>query len=185
MNVQKVSTTELRQMQDKEGLVIQGCGGNAQEWIDGINDLLTKEEILQDGTKFTQAYQFENDDCKCLLFPFDDSVKLDMNKLAMWRLQTHTMFGGTWLSDYVPNRLGGFESVSEDAKPDCPLIGKDGNVFTLVGIAARTLKRNHMREKADEMTDRVFASGSYSEALGIIGEYVNICSEEEMHMDMG
>ena len=27
-------------------------------------------------------------------------------------------------------------------KPDCPLIGTDGNIFHLVGIAAKTLKRN-------------------------------------------
>ena len=30
------------------------------------------------------------------------------------------------------------------------------------------------------MTERVFASGSYNEALCIIGEYVNITSAEEM-----
>ena len=30
----------------------------------------------------------------------------------MWRLKTHEMFGGTWLSDYVPNRLGGFNQSS-------------------------------------------------------------------------
>jgi len=31
----------------------------------------------------------------------------------MWRLQTHPHFGGTWLSDYVPNRLGGFLQEQE------------------------------------------------------------------------
>lgn len=31
-----------------------------------------------------------------------------MGKLAAWRIQSHEMFGGTWVSDYVPNRLGGF-----------------------------------------------------------------------------
>jgi hypothetical protein len=29
-----------------------------------------------------------------------------MGKLAIWRLQSHSAFGGTWLSDYLPNRLG-------------------------------------------------------------------------------
>ena len=29
-----------------------------------------------------------------MLFPFED-VKLDIGKLAMWRLQTHDTFGGT------------------------------------------------------------------------------------------
>ena len=55
-----------------------------------------------------------------------------MGKLAVWRLATHSTFGGTWLSDYVPNRLGGFVQIQEQkepdcVKPDCPLIGTDGN----------------------------------------------------------
>ena len=34
------------------------------------------------------------------------------------------------------------------------------------------------------MTNKVFASGSYEEALGIIGEYVNITSVEEPDVDV-
>ena len=96
----------------------------------------------------------------------------------MWRLQTHADFGGTWLSDFVPNRLGGFLSaeISEDEKPDCPLIGQDGNIFNLIGIASRTLRQCEQTRQAKEMSERVFASGSYEEALAIIGEYVNITS---------
>ena len=73
---------------------------------------------------------------------------------------------------------------SKRTKPDCPLIGEDGNVFHLVGIAARTLKRNGLSEQASEMTAKVFSSGSYDEALGIIGEYVNITSVDEPGEDM-
>ena len=85
----------------------------------------------------------------------------------MWRLQTHETFGGTWLSDFVPNRLGGFigEPAPEPEKPDCALIGQDGNIFNLVGIAARILREHDLKKQAQEMKDRVFASGSYSEAL--------------------
>lgn len=73
---------------------------------------------------------------------------------------------------------------SKQSKPDCPLIGEDGNVFHLVGIAARTLKRNGLSEQASEMTAKVFGSGSYDEALGIIGEYVNITSVDNPNEDM-
>ena len=66
-------------------------------------------------------------------------------------------------------------------KPDCPLIGTDGNIFHLVGIAAKTLKRNGMSTEASEMTDKVFGSGSYDEALGII---VNITSVDEPSEDI-
>ena len=46
-------------------------------------------------------------------------------------LQTHEVYGGTWLSDFVPNYLGGFIETPEPLadKPDCPLIGADGNIF--------------------------------------------------------
>lgn len=87
-----------------------------------------------------------------------------------------------WLSDYVPKRLGGFVQVQEmqaPTKPDCPLIGQDGNIFGLMGIASRTLKENGLAEQAKEVRGRITASGSYDEALCIIGEYVNITSMED------
>lgn len=28
-------------MNGKEGLILQGCGGETQEWVDGINEMLT------------------------------------------------------------------------------------------------------------------------------------------------
>ena len=78
MEIISVSLHDLRKMNDSDGLVLQGCGGDLKEWVDGINDML------------------------------------DIGKLAMWRLQTHELFGGTWLSDYVPNRLGGFVLCEEE-----------------------------------------------------------------------
>ena len=174
-DIQTVTTDDLRRMTDTEGLVLMGCGGDLQEWVDGINGMLTESGILLEGTKFEHVAAFQYGDITCLLYPFDD-VKVDMGRLAMWRLHTHDHFGGTWLSDFVPNQLGGYinSPPQEQSKPDCPLIGQDGNIFNLIGIASRTLREAGMREQAKEMSDRVFASGSYSEALNIIGEYVNI-----------
>ena len=163
-------------MWNQDGLVIQGCGGDLNEWVDGINELLEQTGILRNGSKFESVMTFQNGETTCLLFPFD-GVDADIGKLALWRLDTVAEFGGTWLSDYVDNRLGGFLSA-EPEKPDCPLIGQDGNIFALVGIAVRTLRENDMRDKAKEMSDRVFASESYDEALCIIGEYVNITDSE-------
>ena len=59
-------------------------------------------------------------------------------------------------------------------KPDCKLIGEDGNIFNLMGIASATLKRNGQKAAADKMISRIWECGSYNEALSIIGEYVNI-----------
>lgn len=182
--ISHIPADNLRRMQNTEGLVLQGCGGDPQDWLDGINDLLTREDILLNGTRFPECSVFEHDGCTNILFPFREDVRLDMGSLAMWRLQTHDQFGGTWLSDYVSNRLGGFEEptktqVPKQTKPDCPLIGQDGNIFNLTGIAARTLRRSGLSDRASEMTNRVYASGSYYEALNIIGEYVNITSVDE------
>ena len=139
--------------------------------------------ILLNGTRFHDCSTFEHDGSTCLLFPFKDDVELDVGKLAMWRLQTHGNFGGTWLSDYVPNQLGGFISKEQTAetvqKPDCPLIGQDGNIFNLMGIASRTLKQNGLADQAKEMCDRIRESGDYYKALGVIGEYVNITSVDD------
>lgn len=171
-------------MEGSEGLILQGCGGSLDEWVDGINDMLTEDGILLDGTRFHDCSTFEHDGVTCLLFPFREDVKLDVGKLAMWRLRTHETFGSTWLSDYVSNRLGGFSAKRENAekaqKPDCPLIGQDGNIFNLMGIASRTLKQNGLADQAKEMCDRIHESGDYYKALGIIGEYVNITSVDEM-----
>ena len=61
-------------------------------------------------------------------------------------------------------------------QPLCPLIGQDGNIFNLVGIAARTLREAGLRDQAKELTHRIFSGEchSYGEALCLIGEYVTI-----------
>ena len=74
--------------------------------------------------------------------------------------------------------------MAEREKPMCPIIGANGNIFNILGIASRTLRNNDMADEAQEMYSRVTSSGSYEEALAIIMEYVEPCSEEEMEMGM-
>ena len=38
-----VTTDELRGMRGSEGLILQGCGGDLTEWVDGINEMLVAE----------------------------------------------------------------------------------------------------------------------------------------------
>jgi len=181
-----ITLDELRRMTDKEGLILQGCGGDPEEWVTGINELLTNEGILLDGDTFQDVAAFQHGGLTNLLFNMND-VKLNIGKLTMWRLQSHSAFGGTWLSDYVPNRLGGFVKTESFEKelpagrliPDAPLLGADGNIFNILGIAANTLKQHGMREEANEMRQRVTASGSYDNALCIIMEYVNPVSADD------
>ena len=60
-------------------------------------------------------------------------------------------------------------------KPNCKLVGENGNIFNLMGIAARTLKDNGMDDAAEEMNSRIMnGAKSYDEALRIIMEYVDV-----------
>ena len=72
-------------MTNEEGLILQGCGGDLQEWVDGINDLLTQEGILLNGTKFEHAATSQHDGLTNLMFSFE-GVQLNVGKLALWRI---------------------------------------------------------------------------------------------------
>jgi len=59
-------------------------------------------------------------------------------------------------------------------KPVCKLVGQNGNIYNLIGLAAKALIKNGQNDKADEMKGRVFGAMSYSDALCIIMEYVEV-----------
>lgn len=173
--IREIEAEELRGMEGQEGIIFQGCGGPASDWLNGINETLTEEGILLEGTKFTEIMSFQHDGLTNLLFPFDDTVKLKMGALTSWRLRTHEQFSGTWLSDYVPNRLGGFRSQEPPAKdkPAMELVGHDGNVFNIIGRASNVLRQAGLGAQAEEMSKRVMSEAhSYDEALMIVSEYV-------------
>lgn len=66
------------------------------------------------------------------------------------------------------------ECVDALLKPKCKLIGEDGNIFNLIGIASKALTNAGLKDKATQMASRVVHSASYSEALSIIMEYVEV-----------
>jgi hypothetical protein len=60
-------------------------------------------------------------------------------------------------------------------KPKCKLIGENGNIFNLMGIASKALRRVGQNEEAKEMVNRITTEAkSYDEALIIIMEYVDV-----------
>jgi hypothetical protein len=59
-------------------------------------------------------------------------------------------------------------------KPKVKLVGKNGNVFNLMGICASALKKAGQPAEAKEMLAKIMKSGSYHEALGIMGEYCEV-----------
>lgn len=54
------------------------------------------------------------------------------------------------------------------------LIGEDGNVFNIIGIVSKALRREGLGEMAKEYAEKVMKSGSYDEALQITMEYVEV-----------
>jgi hypothetical protein len=59
-------------------------------------------------------------------------------------------------------------------KPECKLVGTDGNVFAIIGKVSRTLKETGLKEQAKEFTEKAFASHSYDEVLCLCMEYVEV-----------
>ena len=50
MSIKEIKAEELRQKGGAEGIVFQGCGGDAKDWVDGVNQLLKDEKILDVST---------------------------------------------------------------------------------------------------------------------------------------
>ena len=59
------------------------------------------------------------------------------------------------------------------SKPECELVGTDGNVFAIIGKVSRTLKRAGQPEKAKEFQTKAMKCGSYDEVLILLHSYVN------------
>lgn len=56
-------------------------------------------------------------------------------------------------------------------KPTAKVIGENGNVFVTLGICKQALQKAGYRDKADEMSAKVFKAESYNAALIIMQEY--------------
>ena len=54
------------------------------------------------------------------------------------------------------------------------LIGEDGNIFHLLGVATHALKRTGYRKEADELLHKIFDSEAYEDALNLIQQYVEV-----------
>ncbi|MNW28174.1 hypothetical protein D3C74_49900 [compost metagenome] len=63
-------------------------------------------------------------------------------------------------------------------KPKISTDKQDGNIFAVIGAASVAMKKEGQADKVSELVKRVTASGSYEQALSIIGEYVEYVSEE-------
>lgn len=54
------------------------------------------------------------------------------------------------------------------------VIGEDSNIFNLLGLVTRELKRNGYRDLAKELPPQIFECDSYDKALTILDRYVEL-----------
>ena len=154
------------------------------EWIKRYSEIsqplpihIIKGKVMNENYRLTGDNAY-NDDLTLVSIKTEDIKQV--NLLAIPRFEV----GGRWFDDIVNNNaVRENNKVSEKQKPKCPLIGEDGNIFNLMGIASRTLKRNGMQEEAKEMCDKITKSGIYDQALAIISDYVEVTSREEIEED--
>jgi hypothetical protein len=64
--------------------------------------------------------------------------------------------------------------MNQRQKPVAKLIGENGNIFNLLGIASRALKEAGQHEQAAKMFEEIKGCGSYENALAIIADYVEV-----------
>ena len=104
MSTKTVTTDDLRRMNGKEGLVLQGCGGDPQEWLDGINGLLTDESILKKGSKFENISVFQNGSLTNILFQRQIKLALDIFNSLFLELRTLDFFALIEAKSFPPSR---------------------------------------------------------------------------------
>ena len=54
------------------------------------------------------------------------------------------------------------------------LIGEDSNIFNLIAIVRKEMRKLGLMETAEIMCERIYECKSYEEALNIITEYIEI-----------
>lgn len=54
------------------------------------------------------------------------------------------------------------------------VIGEDSNIFNLLGLVTKELKRNGYRDLAKELPPQIFECDSYDKALTILDRYVEL-----------
>lgn len=109
-----------------------------------------------------------------------DSDNQNFSKFCLSRLQ----YGIRWFDDvmnsdkklYKKDILKKYlKEDSEEAKPECKLVGTDGNVFAIIGNVSKTLKRAGLRDKAEEFSKKAMSQKSYEDVLALVHNYVSVC----------
>ena len=64
--------------------------------------------------------------------------------------------------------------IDKDKRPKVDFENKNGNIFNLLAIASQALKQAGYKDEAKEMREKVTSCSSYTEALKIMNNYVEM-----------
>ena len=67
------------------------------------------------------------------------------------------------------------QSIVKMLKPECELLGHDGNVFNVIGRVVRALEKNGLKQEAVEFRQKALKSTSYDEVIKLCFDYVDVC----------
>jgi len=138
---------------NEEGIVLLGAGGDLNQWISGVTDALIEAGVLPAGSKpedwIKEAVRL-NDNLlgkngrTDLALVFSPTAKLNMGKMAMWRLG----FGScSWISDYLVNYAKDYKSadlpVSDDEDEE---ENESKKISSIVDEAIKILKEDDASE---------------------------------------
>lgn len=66
----------------------------------------------------------------------------------------------------------------DNEKPECALIGQDGNVFNLIGLTRKTLRKNGLFSELEtfdaELAELQSEGGTYDDVLVLIQKFVDV-----------
>ena len=97
---------------NKFGMVILGAGGNLNEWVEGIGNLLLEQKLVEIAPIFSEAFKLTgnvlgNEGRTDLALIFDKNTKVNIGKLAMWRISVGSC---SWIDDFIVNYAKDYES---------------------------------------------------------------------------
>jgi hypothetical protein len=101
MEIQNSTFSTLQEVAfNQDGLVLHGAGGDLQEWIDGVTQMLKDEGVASSEFKVTEAHKVTTSGGRTDLLLLFDWSTVTVGTLAIWRIK----FGDcSWLSDYINN----------------------------------------------------------------------------------
>ena len=70
--IKRIEIDKLREMDGREGLILQGFGSYWESWAEKIEEDLREENILPDDEQFQMIYVFVYEGWTCLLFDCED-----------------------------------------------------------------------------------------------------------------